>query len=115
MNDSKCRRPGCRRNRLDLSKPGCSSVCGLVIKMTRESENLENQLGRTDATIAFTAAAHDLNTALEAGFRSRAAIRRAAVDAGFTEHQWAQLLHGNYSANKEIEIAIDNSGNGSGN
>ena len=104
MNDDrKCRRPGCRRNRFDQNKPGCSAVCCLVIKLTRESENLEHQLGRTDATIAFTAAAFDLNRALEAGFRTRAAIRRAAVDAGFTEHQWAQLLHGNYSANSEIE------------
>ncbi len=103
MTDSKCRRPGCRRNRFDPSKPGCSSVCCLVIKLTREAENLEHQLGRTDATIAFTAATFDLNTALESSFRSRAAIRRAAVDAGFTEHQWAQLLYGNYNANEEMD------------
>ncbi len=103
MTDNKCGRPGCRRNRFDVNKPGCSSVCCLVIKLTREAENLENQLGRTDATIAFTAAAFDLNRALEAGFRSRAAIRRAAVDAGFTEHQWAQLLYGNYTADEEMD------------
>ncbi len=104
MTDSKCGRTGCRRKRFDVSKPGCSAVCSLVVKLTREAENLENQLGRTDATAAFSAAAHDLNTALESSFRSRSAIRRAAVDAGFSEHQWAQLLYGNYNANSEIEM-----------
>ncbi len=115
MTDSKCQRQQCRRSRRDLNRPGCSATCCLAIKLQREAENLQRQLGRTDATIAFTAAAFDLDQALGAAFRSRAAIRRHAVDAGFTEHQWAQLLHGNYTANKEIEIAIDNSGNGSGN
>jgi hypothetical protein len=50
-----------------------------------------------------SAAAFDLDQALGAAFRSRAAIRRHAVDAGFTEHQWAQLLYGNYTASEEMD------------
>ena len=104
MTDNRCQRQGCRRSRFDPNRPGCSATCCLVIKMISQAEHLQHQLGDTAAVVAFADAAFDLNRALDAAFRSRAAIRRAATDAGFSDHDWSQLLRGEYGANKEMEM-----------
>jgi hypothetical protein len=100
LTSKRCQRPGCNRYRPD-NRAACSGICGAILRLISEGENLAYTIGATPATDKLIRQLFDLNASANKVFDTRAEIRVAAAESGVDADTWRAWLRGQHTTAEE--------------
>jgi hypothetical protein len=94
-NTRRCSRAGCpRRIPEHGAYPTCGPICGLLDRMTQESERITQCIGRTPVGDQLAESITELAAAFDKASQIRKDIWLQARAAGITSSEWSRITRG---------------------
>ncbi len=93
-----CQRKGCRRQAHTSRYVYCSAVCSEIVKETSAAYRLHSTLGESEVITEYVDAVDALTVVWDRVNKARWRLRRNALEAGWTPHQFSGLINGTVQA-----------------
>lgn len=96
--EDRCKRIGCSRRRTgqNIYRDCCGPVCTYAHKHHNEAQAIVEYLGHSDPVDEYLLATLEIGKALDRAHKARAALRKFARDAGWSDTDWDALVRGEY-------------------